>query len=894
MKPQALIFYWLSVAIWSPMLGLQAQVSVNDSLALIAFNDSLDGANWTTMWDRSQPVDTWHGVKVDNGRVQQIVLRDRGLNGNIPNIWTSLSHLQKLDIRDNNVTYIPSFTGFYVLRTVIVNGNPLTSLPSLGDLVSLDTLWAIECMIDTLPSTANCLGLSEILFMDNGLKYVSSLAGNTALKKIVITGNPELTEINGLDSLVNLEELTIHKNAFNTLPNFGLLSNLKKLSFWGNNILVVPPLNALVNLEYLAASRNPLTSLPPLGNLNKLKEFHCDYTFIDSIPDLDSLTALEVLDVDGCRLVHLNGLQHCAILCSLSCELNLLTFLPDLTNLPLIYIRCGYNSLAFDDLEQFVGRTFMYHRFSPQRYFKLKADTIGNSLVLSVPFGGVGNEHDWYHGDSPIVKNVDTLFLPLGGNLFDDYRCIVSNTATILSDFSIVSFPFDPCTVHLDCDLNGDGRCDLNDLSVITSFYGTSGIAGSCGSLPPTWGSTLPNGYDVSYADVNFDAIISLADTLIILRDTLHSLDVEASLTATTGYELAATNIQVVPVSADTYKVYAEIVPLDTIPNVKSVIFGELINLPDGHKAIGGTQDVMSSVLKDTVNNVVIVMRFYFGGDKRLSTGLPSDKARLEVFISTLNDTAITLYPNSHISTCILTIDEQIGVFRQSSVYDDTVNLVMQSYGTVFYAGGGSAPLKTHVDTLKYILNPVLNIEDIDLGLEGFLQENQVELQVKPSYPIHGPLQILRGKKIRELAEIARLESKGNPSIDYKDTKPIIGTSYYQVIWENDDGESEASNIVTIRQEMKWERKLLTLSPNPISAANLQVLLSFLAKEGDEMRATLYDLRGNAVFHSSLKSLLGQNNWRIGPLHLPKGMYLLSLEWGGEYIETKRILVSGN
>ena len=42
-------------------LPAQAQVLESDSLALVAFYDSTDGANWINTWNLNTPVDTWYG-----------------------------------------------------------------------------------------------------------------------------------------------------------------------------------------------------------------------------------------------------------------------------------------------------------------------------------------------------------------------------------------------------------------------------------------------------------------------------------------------------------------------------------------------------------------------------------------------------------------------------------------------------------------------------------------------------------------------------------------------------------------------------------------------------------------------------------------------------------------
>ena len=61
-------------------------VTEQDSLALIALYNSTDGTNWTDKWDLTEPVNTWHGIVVDDDtkRVYAIDLKSNNLVGTLP------------------------------------------------------------------------------------------------------------------------------------------------------------------------------------------------------------------------------------------------------------------------------------------------------------------------------------------------------------------------------------------------------------------------------------------------------------------------------------------------------------------------------------------------------------------------------------------------------------------------------------------------------------------------------------------------------------------------------------------------------------------------------------------------------------------------------------------
>src|SRR4029079_8428579 len=80
---------------------VNAQVNVQDSLALVDFYNSTDGPHWSnkTNWLTSNPVSTWSGVTVANNAVVHnaivfIRLNQRGLKGSIPSSLGNITSLQ--------------------------------------------------------------------------------------------------------------------------------------------------------------------------------------------------------------------------------------------------------------------------------------------------------------------------------------------------------------------------------------------------------------------------------------------------------------------------------------------------------------------------------------------------------------------------------------------------------------------------------------------------------------------------------------------------------------------------------------------------------------------------------------------------------------------------------
>ena len=99
-----------------------------DKDALIALYNSTGGADWTTTWDLSTPMDDWYGVTLTDGRVTELDLGNNGLTGSIPSELGSLSNLTDLLLYDNSLTgsIPPELGNLSNLRSLELAVNSLT------------------------------------------------------------------------------------------------------------------------------------------------------------------------------------------------------------------------------------------------------------------------------------------------------------------------------------------------------------------------------------------------------------------------------------------------------------------------------------------------------------------------------------------------------------------------------------------------------------------------------------------------------------------------------------------------------------------------------------------------------------------------------------------------
>ena len=126
--------------------------------------------NW---WDRSVSICTRYGVDCRGGNtVRWLILKDNYLSGSIPSSFGNLTHLNRVNLQDNNITSIPDSIGnLSGINVLILDHNNITSIPaSISGLINLGQLNIQNNQINSLPDSIGDLhNLRRFFFNDNWL-----------------------------------------------------------------------------------------------------------------------------------------------------------------------------------------------------------------------------------------------------------------------------------------------------------------------------------------------------------------------------------------------------------------------------------------------------------------------------------------------------------------------------------------------------------------------------------------------------------------------------------------------------------------------------------------------------------------------------------------------------
>ena len=381
---------------------------ISDSLALVALYNSTNGPGWLSMWNLMQPINTWHGVNLnDEDRVDTLQLFFNNLNGSIPSELGNMSELKELDLADNQLSgSIPSELGLLSrLTSLSLHTNQLSgSIPSeLGQHTQFTGLFLHSNQLSgSIPSElGNMSELKELDLADNQLSgpIPSELGMLTQLTLLDLNSNQLSGSIpSELGMLTQLTLLDLNSNQLSgSIPSeLGMLIRLRQLDLNSNQLSGPIPseLGMLSKLTLLDLNSNQLSGSIPseLGLLSRLTRLELSNNFFTELPNLDHLTFLGIDTSSG-------------------------------------KFEVQNNYLDFGDLLPNIGKLT---RYAPQRPVRegMRYDLNGgDELLLSVNVGGTDNQYQWYKDNVAIMSSnndtfrIDSTALSDGGL----YRCEITN-----------------------------------------------------------------------------------------------------------------------------------------------------------------------------------------------------------------------------------------------------------------------------------------------------------------------------------------------------------------------------------------------------------------------------------------------------------------------------------
>lgn len=159
--------------------------------------------------------------------------------------------------------------------------------------------------------------LEELILCDNEISEIKGLENLINLKKLDLTGN-KINEIKGLENLENLEELILGRNKINEIKGLEDLKNLRVLWITRNRIEKISGLETLTSLVDLSLDMNQISKIKNLDNLVNLKSLWFWRNNIEEISGLENLIELEDINLEGNNIKEIKRLENLINLKTLS------------------------------------------------------------------------------------------------------------------------------------------------------------------------------------------------------------------------------------------------------------------------------------------------------------------------------------------------------------------------------------------------------------------------------------------------------------------------------------------------------------------------------------------------------------------------------------------------
>lgn len=230
-----------------------------------------------------KPLESWQTIS----ELEELVLRDNQLK-KLPDI----SIFKKLLVLDVSYNGIPSLSGLSkvssTLKELYVSNNEVTKMEEIEHFQELNILELGSNRLRVMENLQNLINLQELWLGRNRIRAIN-ICGLKCIKKISIQSN-RLTSMIGLEDCVALEELYLSHNGFEKIEGLSTLVNLRVLDISANKLTAITGIENLTSLEDLWLNDNNVSSLEGIadavnGSRKKLTTLYLERNPCANSPD---------------------------------------------------------------------------------------------------------------------------------------------------------------------------------------------------------------------------------------------------------------------------------------------------------------------------------------------------------------------------------------------------------------------------------------------------------------------------------------------------------------------------------------------------------------------------------------------------------------------------------
>ncbi|XP_045054056.1 protein phosphatase 1 regulatory subunit 7 isoform X1 [Desmodus rotundus] len=221
-----------------------------------------------------------------------------------------LKKVKTLCLRQNLIKCIENLEELQSLRELDLYDNQIRKIENLDTLTELEILDISFNLLRNIEGVDKLTQLKKLFLVNNKISKIENLSSLRQLQMLEL-GSNRIRAIENIDTLTSLESLFLGKNKITKLQNLDALSNLRVLSMQlfpllpppdvtavgspsqSNRLTKIEGLQSLVNLQELYLSHNGIEVIEGLENNNKLTMLDIASNRIKKIENISHLTELQ-------------------------------------------------------------------------------------------------------------------------------------------------------------------------------------------------------------------------------------------------------------------------------------------------------------------------------------------------------------------------------------------------------------------------------------------------------------------------------------------------------------------------------------------------------------------------------------------------------------------------
>ncbi|MGW5954546.1 leucine-rich repeat domain-containing protein [Bacillus mycoides] len=207
-----------------------------------------------------------------------------------------MTNLEKLTLRESNVTDISVISGLRHLKYLDLSSNPIESIQPVSKLENLDMLFLRDNKIADLTPLSQMKKIKIVDLIGNNIKDLTPLFTVLSLEEVYLANN-QISNLSGIEKLKNVNLLWIGNNKISDVEPISKMSNLIELEIADSEIKDISSLSKLVKIQVLNLEENYISDISPLSNLTNLHEINLGANEISDIKSVEELGKRTSIDI---------------------------------------------------------------------------------------------------------------------------------------------------------------------------------------------------------------------------------------------------------------------------------------------------------------------------------------------------------------------------------------------------------------------------------------------------------------------------------------------------------------------------------------------------------------------------------------------------------------------